>query len=239
MRQDREFIILANGKPLMSNRMHGSEVLASLGCGHLSGADDARVLVGGLGMGFTLTATLSALPRSATVVVAELVPGVVEWNRGPLGEFAGRPLSDPRVEVVVGDVLATLRSSQARFDAVLLMWTTVPTRLRRPATYALRRHRIRPASGWRSARAVYLQTGPPCRPPVRKSRRHGRYQVEYSACAHASRREDRGTRSSWVGLSTRAAFTLVLGSRELQRQCVSAAARQSISRSSIRHTGGD
>jgi spermidine synthase len=121
MRQDREFVILANGKPLMSSRMHGSEeALASFGCSHLARAEHPRVLVGGLGMGFTLSATLAAIPASATVLVAELVAGVVEWNRGPLGEFAAHPLNDPRVEVVVGDVLDTLRSSAARFDAVLL-----------------------------------------------------------------------------------------------------------------------
>jgi spermidine synthase len=121
MRQDREFVILANTRPLMSSRMHGSEeALASLGCAHLVRADDAQVLVGGLGMGFTLAATLQSLRESARVVLAELVSGVVEWNRGPLGEFAGRPLSDPRVDVVVGDVLDTLRTNRARFDAVLL-----------------------------------------------------------------------------------------------------------------------
>lgn len=121
MRQDREFVILASGKPLMSSRMHGSEeALASFGCSHLSKADAPRVLVGGLGMGFTLAATLSTLPATATVVVAELVAGVVEWNHGALGACAGRPLADPRVEVVVGDVLQTLESGQCAFDAVLL-----------------------------------------------------------------------------------------------------------------------
>jgi spermidine synthase len=121
MRQDREFVILANGKPLMSSRMHGSEeALASFGCSHLTRSQRPRVLVGGLGMGFTLAASLSVLPASASVVVVELVAGVVGWNRGPLGEHAGHPLNDRRVEVVVGDVLDTLRSSAARFDAVLL-----------------------------------------------------------------------------------------------------------------------
>jgi spermidine synthase len=121
MRQDREFVILASGKPLMSSRMHGSEeALASLGCGHLTRADQPRVLVGGLGMGFTLSATLAVLPASASVLVAELVAGVVDWNRGSLGECAAHPLHDPRVEIVVGDVLDTLRTSSARFDAVLL-----------------------------------------------------------------------------------------------------------------------
>ncbi|MFN7981793.1 MAG: hypothetical protein U0Q11_08035 [Vicinamibacterales bacterium] len=121
MRQDREFVILANGRPLMSSRMHGSEeALAAFGCAHVRRADEPRVLVGGLGMGYTLAATLGQLPLEARVVVAELVPGVVEWNRGALGECAGRPLKDRRVDVVVGDVLDTLAASREAFDAVLL-----------------------------------------------------------------------------------------------------------------------
>jgi spermidine synthase len=121
MRQDDEVVILASGKPLMSSRMHGSEeALASLSCGHLARADAPVVLVGGLGMGFTLRATLDLLPASATVLVAELIPAVVEWNRGPIGELARHPLKDRRVQVVVSDVLETLRGSTRRFDAVLL-----------------------------------------------------------------------------------------------------------------------
>jgi spermidine synthase len=78
------------------------------------------VLVGGLGMGFTLRATLDLLAPSASVVVAELVPAVVEWNRGPLGPLAEHPLRDQRVRVDVGDVAATLSSSPGAFDAVVL-----------------------------------------------------------------------------------------------------------------------
>ena len=121
MRQDRELVILASGKPLMSSRMHGSEeALASLSCGHLMCAAAPHVLVGGLGMGFTLRATLDRLPPSATVVIAELIPAVVEWNRGPIGPLAQQPLADPRVQLEVSDVLETLRASPTRFDAVLL-----------------------------------------------------------------------------------------------------------------------
>ena len=120
-RRGDEFIILADGKPLMSSRMHGSEeALATLACARAKTLDEPCVLVGGLGMGFTLRATLDLLPPGATVVVAELVPAVVEWNRGPLGPLAGHPLKDPRVRVDAGDVAATLHSSRARFDAVLL-----------------------------------------------------------------------------------------------------------------------
>lgn len=121
MRRDSEIVILANGKPLMSSRMHGSEeALAVSACRHARSVEDPSVLIGGLGMGFTLRATLDLLPPSASVVVAELVPAVVDWNRGPLGPLAGHPLKDRRVRVEVGDVGATLRRSIGRFDAVLL-----------------------------------------------------------------------------------------------------------------------
>ena len=105
----------------MSSRMHGSEeALATLTCRDVRTLDQPSVLVGGLGMGFTLRATLDLLPPHASVVVAELVPAVVEWNRGPLGPLAGHPLKDPRVAIEIGDVAVTLRSSPGRFDAVLL-----------------------------------------------------------------------------------------------------------------------
>jgi spermidine synthase len=120
-RQGSEYVIFAGGKPLMSSRMHGSEeALAAFGLLEARQCDDPCVLVGGLGMGFTLRATLDLLPPSATVVVAELVPAVVEWNRGPLGPLAAHPLEDARVEVAIGDVADTLRASPHRFDAVLL-----------------------------------------------------------------------------------------------------------------------
>src|SRR5205823_8428305 len=117
----KEYIILANGKSLMSSRMHGSEeALATFACRSLRTAERPSVLIGGLGMGFTLRAALDLLPSDATVVVAELVPAIVEWNRGPLGPLAKEPLKDRRVRVETGDVGATLRAGVGRFDAVLL-----------------------------------------------------------------------------------------------------------------------
>jgi spermidine synthase len=111
---------MANGKSLMSSRMHGSEqALAALALRRMQ-APAACVLVGGLGMGFTLRATLDLLPEDATVVVAELVPAVVEWNRRVLGTLAAHPLRDARVRVEIGDVADTLQSGPGRFDAVLL-----------------------------------------------------------------------------------------------------------------------
>jgi spermidine synthase len=121
MRRGDEFIILAGGKPLMSSRMHGSEeALATFGCREARTLERPCVLVGGLGMGFTLRAALDLLPPRATVVVTELVPAVVEWNRGPLGPLAGEPLNDARVRVEIDDVAAALRSHPCAFDAVLL-----------------------------------------------------------------------------------------------------------------------
>ena len=121
MLRSGEYVILASGKTLMSSRMHGSEeALAALGCGDARSLAAPVVLVGGLGMGYTLRATLDLLPRNATVIVAELVAGVVDWNRGPLGPLTQHPLRDPRVHVEVDDVNAVLRASPGRFDAVLL-----------------------------------------------------------------------------------------------------------------------
>jgi len=120
-RRSGEYVILASGKSLMSSRMHGSEeALATFGVRRARTLEQPSVLVGGLGMGFTLRATLDLLPPAAHVVVAELVPALVEWNRGPLGPLADHPLEDPRVAVEIGDVGAAIRASRDRFDAILL-----------------------------------------------------------------------------------------------------------------------
>jgi len=116
-----EYVILADGQRLMSSRMHGSEeALATLGCARAATLTRPCVLVGGLGMGFTLRAALDSVPPAAVVVVSELAPAVVEWNRGVLAALANRPLDDPRVRVETCDVAATIRSNPDRFDAVLL-----------------------------------------------------------------------------------------------------------------------
>jgi len=121
MRRASEFVILADGKDLMSSRMHGSEeALATLGCKDARLREEPCVLVGGLGMGYTLRATLDVLQERTTVVLAELLPEVVQWNQGALGILAGRPLDDRRVVVECRDVAETLRLSPRRFDAILL-----------------------------------------------------------------------------------------------------------------------
>ncbi|MBZ0330464.1 hypothetical protein KZO25_09045 [Halomonas sp. ANAO-440] len=123
LQRNDEFSIRIAGSPgeLMNTRLHGSEdALAELACERIANRAGIRVLIGGLGMGFTLAAALRSLPDSAEVVVAELVPGVVDWNRGPLGAAAGYPLNDPRTVVSLGDVGELLRREPGGFDAIML-----------------------------------------------------------------------------------------------------------------------
>ena len=117
-----DFVIkVVGGQDLMSTRTHGSaDALADLTCPEVAGRERARVLIGGLGVGFTLAAALRHLGPDAEVVVAELVPEVVEWNRGALGEHAGHPLRDGRVTVQEVDVALILRAGGRAFDAILL-----------------------------------------------------------------------------------------------------------------------
>ena len=121
-RHGEDFVIkVVGGQDLMSTRTHGSaDALAEIACTEIAGRGRPRVLIGGLGMGFTLASALRHLGHDAEVVVAELVPGVVEWNRGPLGEHAGEPLLDERVTVHEVDVAVLLRAEVSAFDAILL-----------------------------------------------------------------------------------------------------------------------
>jgi spermidine synthase len=137
-RRDNEFIILAAGRHLMSSRTHASEEsLAALGCRRAAALPQPSVLIGGLGMGYTLRAALDALPPHATITVAELIPEIVDWNRspdGPLAHLANHPLADPRVHVEIKDVAAVIsrlenshssaaqisHPHQQKFDAILL-----------------------------------------------------------------------------------------------------------------------
>lgn len=133
---DGEYVIRADGYDLMTSRMHGSEdAMMSLACPQP--AKGACVLVGGLGMGYTLRATLDLLPAQASVVVGELIPEVIEWNRGPLGALANRPLDDPRTEVAPGDVAKVIRDSESRFDAILLDVDNGPDALTQRANFWL------------------------------------------------------------------------------------------------------
>ena len=118
-RRGEEWVVRYAGRVLMSSRTHGSEdALAALA---LSRARRLRtVLIGGLGLGYTLRAALDRAPPGARVVVAEVVPEIVAWNRGPVAHLAGRPLDDPRVSVEVRDVAAVVAEARGAFDAILL-----------------------------------------------------------------------------------------------------------------------
>ncbi|HLD66624.1 MAG TPA: hypothetical protein VJA19_11305 [Pseudomonas sp.] len=110
-----------DGGQLMNTRMHGSEdALAAIPCKKIAGRPQPRVLIGGLGMGFTLASALLHLGANAEVAVAELVPGVVEWNRGPLGAKSGYPLLDPRTRLLQGDVAKVLQAETQAYDAIML-----------------------------------------------------------------------------------------------------------------------
>lgn len=120
---DGHFAIKIPGRgELMNTRVHGSEkALAELACERMKPAGEARILVGGLGVGFTLAAALQASPPDSEVLVAELVPEVVSWNRELIGAHSGHPLADPRSRVYVGDVADLLREDEhGTFDAILL-----------------------------------------------------------------------------------------------------------------------
>jgi spermidine synthase len=120
-RRGGEFSIRLEGRELMNSRVHGSEeAFGELACERIADRPGARVLVGGLGMGFTLAAALSKLGPDADVVVSELVPEVVSWSRGVLGELAEYPLRDPRVTVRAIDVAQLLKQERSRYDAILL-----------------------------------------------------------------------------------------------------------------------
>ena len=116
-----EFSIRMDGRELMNSRLHGSEeALSELACARIADRHEARVLIGGLGMGFTLAAALQRLGDASRVEVAELVPEVVAWNRGPLGHLAGHPLADERVTVREVDVVLIVKEEHSAYDAILL-----------------------------------------------------------------------------------------------------------------------
>ena len=136
-RSGDEYVIRVDAQQLMSSRMHGSEeALARVACEGAAALPRPRVLVGGLGMGFTLRATLGSAPTGRQCAGRRAAPCCRRLESQPLGELAGHPLGNPRVEVEVGDVGATLRASTDRFDAVLLDVDNGPSRSRRRRTTA-------------------------------------------------------------------------------------------------------
>ncbi len=137
-RHDRNFIIMLGRYELMSSRMSGSEVALATGTAQrLAGKAAPKLLIGGYGMGFTLRAALAALGKDARLVVAELVPEVIEWARGPMADIAAGCLDDPRVELLMGDVAAAIAKGKGGYDAVLLDVDNGPDGLTRAANDGL------------------------------------------------------------------------------------------------------
>ena len=134
LQRGTEFSINAGNTTLMNSRMSGSEIaLAELACERLRNRKNTRVLIGGYGMGFTLRAALAGLGADAHIVVAELVPSVMAWARGPMATLTAGCLSDPRVSVRETDVGALIASERTSFDAILLDVDNGPDGLSRSA----------------------------------------------------------------------------------------------------------
>lgn len=137
-RRGDDFIIAIDRNELMSSRMSGSEeALATMTCDRLRSPKAASLLIGGYGMGFTLRAALGVLGPDAKITVAELVPGIIDWARGPMAELAAGCLDDPRVELVLGDVSKAIGAATRRYDAILLDVDNGPDGLTREANEGL------------------------------------------------------------------------------------------------------
>jgi len=138
MRRGKEFSIMLGTNELMNSRLSGSEAaLATLAAKKIEKVAKPHLLIGGLGMGFTLRAALAVLGSKSQIVVAELVPAVVVWARGPMSEIFGDSLTDPRVSIRETDVIEIVRSHRGTFDAILLDVDNGPEGLTRKANDAL------------------------------------------------------------------------------------------------------
>ena len=136
--RDGNYMLWVNGRELMSTRhTFSEEQLGVVGCEPLRNRAGARVLIGGLGLGFTLRAALENLGPDAEVVVADLIPQVVEWNRNPTYPLASDALADPRTRVVIGDVAHVIAKSVTRFDAILLDADNETTAMNTPGNSSL------------------------------------------------------------------------------------------------------
>lgn len=134
LKRDREFSIRTAGTELMNSRRHGSEdALATLTCNRIKRMPCPKVLIGGLGMGYTLAAALERAESRTQFTVAELIPAVIKWNRQHLGHLAGMPLEDPRVTLKEGDVTEIIKKGEFAWDAILLDVDNGPKALTRKA----------------------------------------------------------------------------------------------------------
>jgi spermidine synthase len=137
-RRGDDFMIVLDRNELMNSRMSGSEeALAVMTCERLTGRAAPHLLIGGYGMGFTLRAALAILDPKARVTVAELVPEIIDWARGPMVALAAGCLDDPRVDLITGDVGAVIAANRGLYDAILLDVDNGPDGLSRAANDGL------------------------------------------------------------------------------------------------------
>jgi len=138
MRRGAEFSMMLGPNELMNSRLSGSEeALATLACRQIEAVKAPHLLIGGLGMGFTLRAALAVLGSEARVTVAELVPAVIAWAKGPMASIFGDSLGDPRARILRADVVEVIQSHASAFDAILLDVDNGPEGLIRKANDAL------------------------------------------------------------------------------------------------------
>jgi len=138
MRRGADFSMMLGPNELMNSRLSGSEeALATLACRRIEAVKRPNLLIGGLGMGFTLRAALAVLGTDARITVAELVPAVIAWARGPMANIFAESLNDPRASILNADVIAVIRSHPSAFDAILLDVDNGPEGLIRKANDAL------------------------------------------------------------------------------------------------------
>jgi spermidine synthase len=138
MRRGSEFSMMLGPNELMNSRLSGSEeVLATLACKRIEAVKSPHLLIGGLGMGFTLRAALAVLGPEARIVVAELVPAVIKWAKGPMAEIFGDSLKDRRARILGADVIEVIEAHSSAFDSILLDVDNGPEGLIRKANDAL------------------------------------------------------------------------------------------------------
>ena len=154
-RRDRDYMIVLDRNELMNSRMSGSEEeLARLTIARLQNRTNPRLLIGGYGMGFTARAALAVLPTQASVVIAELVPEIIAWARGPMAELTAGCLDDSRVTIVEDDVASVIADGNGTYDAILLDVDNGPDGLTRAGN-----DRLYSASGLAAAKAALVRGG--------------------------------------------------------------------------------
>ena len=199
-RRGGDFMIVLDRNELMSSRMSGSEeALAEMTLARLAAPASARLLIGGYGMGFTLRKALALMGPGGKAVVAELVPKIIDWARGPMAELAAGCLDDPRTEIVMGDVGAAITRGRGTYDAILLDVDNGPDGLTRLAN-----DKLYTFDGLRAARAALKPGGVlavwSAGPDDRFRRRMGEVGFEVEEVAVRARQNGKGPRHViWFG----------------------------------------